>query len=99
MWCLHRTLHKVLEIIQLVMMAVRKATVDNSPYVRKAAAQCMTKVYRVDPDQFMELRDMLLKMMGDQDVSVVIVPGVLLQHALPCSSQSRYRHSASHRYR
>lgn len=62
---------KVLEVIQLVMVAVKNASVDSSPYVRKTAAQCMTKVYGVDPDQFFELRALLLKLMSDVEVPVV----------------------------
>lgn len=62
---------KVLEVIQLVMVAVKTAATDSSPYVRKTAAQCMTKVYAVDPDQFFELRSQLLRLMSDQEVQVV----------------------------
>ncbi|CAE8620919.1 unnamed protein product, partial [Polarella glacialis] len=62
---------KVLEVIQLVMAAVKSAASDMSPYVRKTAAQCMTKVYAVDPDQFIELRTLLLKLMNDVEVQVV----------------------------
>jgi len=62
---------KVLEVIQLVMVAVKTAATDSSPYVRKTAAQCMTKVYAVDPDQFFELRSQLLRLMSDSEVQVV----------------------------
>eukprot|EP00930_Biecheleria_cincta_P082896 TRINITY_DN72538_c0_g1_i1.p1 TRINITY_DN72538_c0_g1~~TRINITY_DN72538_c0_g1_i1.p1 ORF type:complete len:960 (+),score=280.87 TRINITY_DN72538_c0_g1_i1:92-2881(+) len=62
---------KVLEVIQLVMVAVKTAANDTSPYVRKTAAQCMTKVYAVDNDQFPELRKLLLKLMNDVEVQVV----------------------------
>ncbi|CAK0816379.1 unnamed protein product [Prorocentrum cordatum] len=62
---------KVLEVIQLVMVAVRTASSDTSPYVRKTAAQCMTKVYAVDADQFFELRGLLLRLMSDHEVQVV----------------------------
>lgn len=62
---------RVLEVIQLVMVAVKNAASDPSPYVRKTAAQCMTKVYSVDPDQFFELRGLLIKLMGDHEVQVV----------------------------
>lgn len=62
---------KVLEVIQLVMHSVRNASNDSSPYVRKTAAQCMTKVYAVDPDQFFELRGLLVKLMSDLEVPVV----------------------------
>ncbi|CAJ1454115.1 unnamed protein product [Effrenium voratum] len=62
---------KVLEVIQLVMVAVRTAAGDSSPYVRKTAAQCMIKVYGVDADQFFELRKLLLKLMNDVEVQVV----------------------------
>mmetsp|Transcript_46139 Transcript_46139/g.128346 ORF Transcript_46139/g.128346 Transcript_46139/m.128346 type:complete len:916 (-) Transcript_46139:90-2837(-) len=62
---------KVLEVIQLVMVAVKTASNDSSPYVRKACAQCITKVYAVDPDQFFDLRTLLLKLMSDGEVIVV----------------------------
>lgn len=62
---------RVLEVIQLVVVAVKNASIDSSPYVRKTAAHCMTKVYAVDPDQFYELRGLLLKLMGDPEVQVV----------------------------
>eukprot|EP00439_Symbiodinium_sp_Y106_P015523 s2842_g2.t1 len=57
---------KVLEVIQVVMGAVTTAASDSSPYVRKTAAQCMTKVYGVDADQ-----KLLLKLMNDPEVQVV----------------------------
>lgn len=62
---------QVIEVIQLVMVAVKTASNDSSAYVRKTAAQCMTKVYAVDPDQFFELRALLLKLMRDHEVQVV----------------------------
>jgi len=62
---------KMLEVIQLVMVAVKTCSSDMSAYVRKTAAQCMTKVYSVDPDQFFELRGLLLKQMRDHEVQVV----------------------------
>ncbi|CEM34749.1 unnamed protein product [Vitrella brassicaformis CCMP3155] len=62
---------RVLEIIQLVVLAVRKASTDNSPYVRKTAAHCITKVYAIDPDQFLPLREILLRLLSDIEVCVV----------------------------
>jgi len=62
---------KVLEVIQIVMVAVRTAASDTSPYVRKTAAQCTIKVYGIDPDQFLDLRTLLLKLMSDSEITVV----------------------------
>eukprot|EP00927_Polykrikos_kofoidii_P053822 TRINITY_DN48377_c0_g1_i1.p1 TRINITY_DN48377_c0_g1~~TRINITY_DN48377_c0_g1_i1.p1 ORF type:complete len:973 (+),score=238.52 TRINITY_DN48377_c0_g1_i1:78-2996(+) len=72
---------KVLEVIQLVMVAVKTASSDMSPYVRKATAQCITKVYSVDPDQFLELRGLLLKLMSDSEV-VVVSSAVMAFHQI-----------------
>lgn len=44
---------------------------DSSSYVRKTACACMVKVYTVDSDQFVGLRDMTLKLLNDRNISVV----------------------------
>lgn len=62
---------KVLEVVQLVIVAVKNASHDSSPYVRKTAAQCVTKVYAVDRDRFLELRNVLLRLLSDEEVIVV----------------------------
>ena len=62
---------RLLEIVQLVVLAVKKASTDSSPYCRKVAAQCTNKVFDTDPDQLPLLRDILLSLMTDVEVSVV----------------------------
>ena len=40
---------RVLDIAQLIVLAIEKSVKDSSPYVRKAAAHAIPKVYRFVP--------------------------------------------------
>eukprot|EP00971_Amphidinium_carterae_P175572 3480418-Amphidinium_carterae.1 len=42
---------QVLGVMRLVMVAAKSAASDSSAYVRKTAAQCMTKVFSVPAKQ------------------------------------------------
>ena len=52
-----------------------------SAYVRRTATACIVKTYQVDSDQFVALRDMILRLLTDRDVSVVS-SAVLAFHSL-----------------
>lgn len=62
---------KSVEIIQIVMKSIRTALSDGSSYVRKTACACAVKVFEVDMDQFIPLREMVLKALNDRNTSVV----------------------------
>lgn len=57
-------------ISQIVSLAIKKGTVDLSPYVRKAAALSIPKCYRLDPSQSPQLIDYLSTLLGDKQYYV-----------------------------
>jgi AP-3 complex subunit beta len=55
---------RVPDIIQIQLLAVRKCSADISPYVRKCAANAVTKIYNLDKenlDQLIQILEVLLK--------------------------------------
>merc|ERR1711861_61034 len=58
-------------INQLVLLAIKKAANDPSPYVRKTAAYAIPKLYRMDPDQLPPLFEVLMQLMNDKMVLVL----------------------------
>eukprot|EP00397_Hematodinium_sp_SG-2012_P002183 GEMP01002189.1.p1 GENE.GEMP01002189.1~~GEMP01002189.1.p1 ORF type:complete len:788 (-),score=149.94 GEMP01002189.1:2576-4939(-) len=62
---------KMMEIVQFILLALKKAAADQSSYVRKTAAHCAVKVYSLDQDQYQELLPVVLKLMNDSEVSVI----------------------------
>jgi len=62
---------RVLDIVQLIVMAVEKAMKDSSAYVRKAAAHAITKVYRLDPEKKDQLIGIIKHLLGDTSTMVL----------------------------
>ncbi|EUD68454.1 hypothetical protein C922_00850 [Plasmodium inui San Antonio 1] len=60
-----------LEMISVVMDSLKIMAKDRSPYVRKTAADVIPSIYNVDPDQLVFLRNILLDLIGDREVTVV----------------------------
>ena len=56
---------RVQVIVPVVILAVRKCAVDPSPYVRKAAAHAIPKVFRLDPKRKDELTEIIETMLRD----------------------------------
>lgn len=51
---------RVRDILQLQLLAIRKCTADASAYVRKCAANAISKIFAVDPEQ----KDVLAEIIG-----------------------------------
>ncbi|ANQ09306.1 Uncharacterized protein PCOAH_00035430 [Plasmodium coatneyi] len=60
-----------IEMISVVMDSLKIMAKDRSPYVRKTAADVVPSIYNVDPDQLVFLRNILLDLIGDREVTVV----------------------------
>jgi len=58
-------------IVPIVMLAIRDASSDMSPYVRKTAAHAIPKLYSLDADQKEELVSVLDKLLADRTTLVV----------------------------
>eukprot|EP00741_Cyanophora_paradoxa_P017927 tig00021036_g17311.t1 len=58
-------------ILHLIVMAVRKAVGDNSPYVRKIAANALSKIYSMDAEQKEQLVEIIANMLGDSSTMVL----------------------------
>eukprot|EP00657_Telonema_sp_P-1_P005205 TRINITY_DN22419_c0_g1_i1.p1 TRINITY_DN22419_c0_g1~~TRINITY_DN22419_c0_g1_i1.p1 ORF type:complete len:297 (-),score=114.59 TRINITY_DN22419_c0_g1_i1:104-994(-) len=71
-------------INQLVLLAIKKASSDPSPYVRKTAAYAIPKLYRMDPEQLPALLDILLTLMNDR--MVLVLSGAIATFNEICSA-------------
>eukprot|EP00656_Telonema_subtile_P033874 TRINITY_DN3791_c0_g4_i6.p1 TRINITY_DN3791_c0_g4~~TRINITY_DN3791_c0_g4_i6.p1 ORF type:complete len:1074 (+),score=404.50 TRINITY_DN3791_c0_g4_i6:166-3387(+) len=58
-------------INQLVLLAIKKASSDPSPYVRKTAAYAIPKLYRMDSSQLPALLEILQSLLNDKMVLVL----------------------------
>ncbi|KAK5639081.1 hypothetical protein RI129_011573 [Pyrocoelia pectoralis] len=62
---------RVSMIVPIVMLAIKDAAADMSPYVRKTAAHAIPKLYSLDPEQKPELIMVIQKLLADRTVLVV----------------------------
>eukprot|EP00026_Physarum_polycephalum_P001606 Phypoly_transcript_01608.p1 GENE.Phypoly_transcript_01608~~Phypoly_transcript_01608.p1 ORF type:complete len:1062 (+),score=136.00 Phypoly_transcript_01608:71-3256(+) len=62
---------RVLDIVQLIVLAIEKAMKDSSAYVRKAAAHAITKVYRLDPEKKDQLIGIIKTLLADSSTMVL----------------------------
>ncbi|KAL1476105.1 hypothetical protein MTO96_036762 [Rhipicephalus appendiculatus] len=53
-------------IVPIMMLAIKDAVSDMSPYVRKTAAHAIPKLYRLDPDQKEQLVEVIEKLLADK---------------------------------
>eukprot|EP01083_Nonionella_stella_P193301 714077_1 len=58
-------------VLPLVLLALKTAISDHSPYVRRTAAHAIPKVFRLDHSLKDELIDMIEKLLGDEHVYVL----------------------------
>ncbi|XP_045591832.1 AP-3 complex subunit beta-2 isoform X2 [Procambarus clarkii] len=58
-------------IVPIMMLAIKDAMTDMSPYVRKTAAHAIPKLYNLDPDQKEELIKVIEKLLSDKTTLVV----------------------------
>jgi AP-3 complex subunit beta len=58
-------------IVQLIVMAIQKCSTDPSPYVRKAVAHAISKVYSLDPEHKEELIEVIKTLLSDKSTVVL----------------------------
>lgn len=57
-------------IVPIMMLAIKEAAADLSPYVRKTAAHAIQKLYSLDPDQKEHLIEVIEKLLKDKSTLV-----------------------------
>nr|CCA18067.1 AP3 complex subunit beta putative [Albugo laibachii Nc14] len=62
---------RVREILQIQLIAIRKCASDVSPYVRKCAANAISKVFVLDPDQSDVLAEIIGQLLNDHSTMVL----------------------------
>jgi hypothetical protein len=62
---------RVLDIIQIQLLAVRKCATDSSPYVRKCAANAIPKIFSLDPGQIDHLQQIIETLLKDTSTMVL----------------------------
>ncbi|TMW61607.1 hypothetical protein Poli38472_012798 [Pythium oligandrum] len=62
---------RVRDIMQIQLIAIRKCAADSSPYVRKCAANALSKVFVVDPEQKDVLAEIIGKLLSDSSTMVL----------------------------
>ncbi|ELP85778.1 AP-3 complex subunit beta, putative [Entamoeba invadens IP1] len=62
---------RVKDIAQLMVIAVSKAVKDTSPYIRKAAALAIPKIYNLDERRFDECVNLIVQMLEDKNPIVL----------------------------
>jgi AP-3 complex subunit beta len=62
---------RVRDILQIQLIAIRKCAADSSPYVRKCAANALSKVYSVDADQKDVLAEIIGSLLNDSSTMVL----------------------------
>ena len=73
---------RVRMIVQIVMMALQKCAMDPSPYVRKAAAHAVPKVFSLDREQKEALEEIIERMLRDR--SPMVLGSVVFAFAAVC---------------
>ncbi|CAF1606473.1 unnamed protein product [Adineta ricciae] len=61
---------RVPSIVTIMMLAIREAVHDMSPYVRKTAANAIAKLYALDPELKEELIAVIAKLLADKTILV-----------------------------
>ena len=55
-------------IVTILMLAIKEAVSDMSPYVRKTAANAITKLYSLDPELKEDLVAIIEKLLADKTI-------------------------------
>ena len=79
-------------IVPVVILAVRKCAVDVSPYVRKAAAHAIPKVFRLDKSRQHELVEIIETMLRDSTPFVLSSAVAAFQEVCPDRVDLIHRH-------
>ena len=79
-------------IVPVVILAVRKCAVDVSPYVRKAAAHAIPKVFRLDKTRQHELVEIIETMLRDAAPFVLSSAVAAFQEVCPDRVDLIHRH-------
>ncbi|XP_064608318.1 AP-3 complex subunit beta-2-like isoform X2 [Liolophura sinensis] len=58
-------------IAPIMMLAIKEAVMDMSPYVRKTVAHAIPKLYSLDPEQKDQLIEIIEKLLGDKTTLVI----------------------------
>ncbi|KAK7116839.1 AP-3 complex subunit beta-2-like isoform X2 [Littorina saxatilis] len=61
---------RVIVIAPIMMLAIKEAVMDMSPYVRKTAAHAIPKLYGLDPETKDQLIEVLERLLGDKTTLV-----------------------------
>ncbi|KAM9450615.1 AP-3 complex subunit beta-1 isoform 1-T1 [Clarias gariepinus] len=69
-------------IVPIMMLAIKEAAADLSPYVRKTAAHAIQKLYSLDPDQKEHLIEVIEKLLTDK--STLVAGSVVLAFEEVC---------------
>jgi len=56
-----------------MMLAIKEAVVDMSPFVRKTAANAISKLYSLDPDLKEDLIAIIEKLLADKTIVIIIL--------------------------
>lgn len=83
-------------IVPIVMLAVKKAITDLSPYVRKAAASAVGKCYALDPSQSDSLKELLSQCLSD--LSPIVVGTAVGSFNTICPDNFEMLHKLYRRY-
>lgn len=62
---------RVLDIVQVTVLAIRKCAQDSSPYVRKAAAHAVPKLYSLDSSQLDTMVEIIGGLLKDSNTMVL----------------------------
>lgn len=85
---------RVVDILQIQLIAIRKCAVDESPYVRKCAANALSKLYHVDPTD-VTLQDTLAEIIGQlllHDRSNMVLGSAILAFDEVCPGRVELLH-------
>ncbi|XP_063309667.1 AP-3 complex subunit beta-1 isoform X2 [Pelobates fuscus] len=69
-------------IVPIMMLAIKEASADLSPYVRKTAAHAIQKLYSLDPDQKDLLIEVIEKLLKDK--STLVAGSVVMAFEVVC---------------
>jgi len=58
-------------IVTIMMLAIKEAVVDMSPFVRKTAAIAISKLYSLDPDLKEDLIAIIEKLLSDKTIVII----------------------------
>ncbi|KAJ9468156.1 AP-3 complex subunit beta [Diplonema papillatum] len=79
-------------IVQIVLLAIRKCMSDASPWVRKAAALAVPKIYHLNPDEKPQLLQVIDTLLGDNSPTVHGAAAHAFACVCPDNNQLLHKH-------